>query len=394
MNNLSEVRGLVLSTVMVFAIGCGGGGGDENGDDMGGNLEINLNNAMEEVAGAVVTLDATASNKVGGNAQSYQWTLSEKPQNSVAILSGETTQNPTFTADISGVYQASLTVVNTDNSTVTDSFRIVVLEQITNNTANDNHPYYNSDGSRIAFASDRGINGDSNVWVMDADGQNPVQITTDLAEDYRPSWSPDDTQLVFHSTRDGDHNLFIKNADGSGVSTRITSHTAADTHPKWHPTDSLLVAYRTNRSGNYDVWLKTIGVRGAVQLTNSFDVEGHPMWSPDGSKIAYSRHPANSSNNDIWVMNADGTNQTRLTNTPGVDEQHPDWSPDGTTLAFRSNRNGNYDVWTLTVDGQTLTQITNHAADDRNPTWHRDGTKILFRSNRTGNNEFFVYPLE
>ena len=85
-----------------------------------------------------------------------------------------------------------------------------------------------------------------------------------------------------------------------------------------------------------------------------------------------------SSAGDIYVVNADGSFLTRLTDGP-ADDTGPTWSPDGARLAFMSMRSGNRDIYTIDADGSALTKLTDHSAQDRRPTWSPDGSKDRLR---------------
>jgi hypothetical protein len=89
-----------------------------------------------------------------------------------------------------------------------------------------------------------------------------------------------------------------------------------------------------------------------------------PSWSPDGTEIAFSS--SRDGNSEIYVMNADGSEQTRLTNNADIDEQ-PSWSPDGTEIAFISSRD--YQVYVMNADGSEQTNISNNPAVHDNPDW-------------------------
>lgn len=95
-------------------------------------------------------------------------------------------------------------------------------------------------------------------------------------------------------------------------------------------------------------------------------------------------------NREIYSMNADGTNQTRLTTNSATD-QFPDWSPDGTKIAFATDRNGNFEIYTMNADGSNLTRLTTNSVPDSEPAWSPDGSKILFvRSDPAADTEVFM----
>jgi dipeptidyl aminopeptidase/acylaminoacyl peptidase len=108
-----------------------------------------------------------------------------------------------------------------------------------------------------------------------------------------------------------------------------------------------------------------------------------PVSSVQNGKIAFF------SDNEICVMNADGTGQTCITNNQDWDNQ-PAWSLDGTKIAFTSDRDGNREIYVMNADGTGQTCITNNPANDADPAWSPDGTKIAFTSGRSGNGEIYV----
>jgi Tol biopolymer transport system component len=108
----------------------------------------------------------------------------------------------------------------------------------------------------------------------------------------------------------------------------------------------------------------------------------NPSWSPEGTKIAFTSD--RDGNQEIYVMNADGTEQTNLTNDPGSDN-YPDWSPDGSKIAFTSRRDGIEEIYVMNTDGAGPTRLTDASCCwSRNPSWSPDSTKIAFTAWREG----------
>jgi Tol biopolymer transport system component len=120
-----------------------------------------------------------------------------------------------------------------------------------------------------------------------------------------------------------------------------------------------------------------------VQLTDTADDDAFPSYSADGERIVFSRGPAGSEGNgEIWVMNADGSGQTRLTSGPAAANDHdPVISPDDKRIAFTREVSGQNQIWVMNADGSNQTQITfTNGAGDRGsgPVFSPDGSKIIF----------------
>ncbi len=89
-------------------------------------------------------------------------------------------------------------------------------------------------------------------------------------------------------------------------------------------------------------------------------------------------------------MNADGTDQRSLTNSPGVQEGSPNWSPDGGRIAFTSDRDGDFEVYTMRPNGSSVRQLTFNDASEFHPNWSPDGGQITFTTDRDGDFEVYV----
>jgi hypothetical protein len=155
---------------------------------------------------------------------------------------------------------------------------------------------------------------------------------------------------------------------------------------------STKIAFTSFRDENSEIYVMKADGTAQTRITNHWTTDSQPAWSPDGSKIAFSSWSAGNygrDNYEIWVMNANGTGQTRLTNN-AAEDYGPAWSPDGSRIAFYAEGDGNDDIHVMNANGTGLTRLTDNPADDSYPAWSPDGTKIAFQSERDGNWEIYV----
>jgi tricorn protease-like protein len=171
-------------------------------------------------------------------------------------------------------------------------------------------------------------------------------------------------RITFVSLRDGNNEIYLMNADGSGV-TRLTNNPAIDYVPacSW---DGTRIAFMSRRDGNNEIYIMNSNGTGGTRVTNDSADEWDPAWSPDGTRIAFVSNRAG--NNEIYVMNSNGTGITRVTNSPASD-RYPSWSPDGARIAFTSYRDGNDEIFVINSNGTGGTRLTNNPANDWYPSW-------------------------
>ena len=236
---------------------------------------------------------------------------------------------------------------------------------------------------KIAFSSRR--DGNAEIYVMSADGSGQTRLTTNPAGDYSPAWSPDGGNVAFSSTRDQNYEIYVMNDDGSGQA-RLTSHGGYDDSPDWSP-DSTRIAFNSRRDGDDEIYVMKANGAEQTRLTFNTASDDSPVWSPDGSKIAF--RTDRDGNLEIYVMNTDGSGQIRLTDN-SADDFSPAWSPDGREIAFHSRRDGNDEIYVMNVDGSAQTRLTTNSDADHSPAWSPDGSKIAFQSGRDGNLEIYV----
>ena len=221
------------------------------------------------------------------------------------------------------------------------------------------------DGTKILFSSEGEGFSTSQIWMVDADGENLVNLTADPDRFHEyPTWSPDGSQIAYHTYPDGGQGeIFVMNEDGTGK-TNITNTPGGEWWPDWSPDGSTIAFHVFTANGT--VIIETIQADGTGRSVLFEDEEilfGNPSWSPDGSKIAFRSNIESEVSWEICVADADGSNINCLTDLANnrVEHRFPTWSPDGSQLAFDSNRDGNlnaYDIFVINADGSGLTNIT------------------------------------
>ncbi len=285
-----------------------------------------------------------------------------------------------------------------------------------------------SEKEQIVFVSDR--NGNPEIYMMDVDGTNQTRLTENSADDVQPLLSPDGKWVVFISQESGDRELNrIEVGKDEPKTERLTRSPGDDHMHLWSP-DGNRVAFVSNRDGQPEIYLRDAEEPQFTRVT--FD-DSQPVlsaWSPDGQWLAFilegtdqepgiiTRNPdgvnvrrlteekdyditwspngermafisERDGNQEIYIMNSDGTSQDRLTHNTSS-ESEPVWSPDGKQLAFVSERDGNAEIYVMKADGASQIRLTFNDSKDESPVWSPDGKKILFTSFMYGTGEIIV----
>jgi Tol biopolymer transport system component len=207
-------------------------------------------------------------------------------------------------AFVAGDPNAEIYVMNADGS---------ARKRLTNNPGEDNFPAWSPDGSRIAFSSD--VNGTRDIWVMAADGTGLTNLTHSAGTfDTEPGWSPDGSRIVFQ--RSGD--VWVMDADGSDPVRVMTDGLT----PSWSP-DASKIAFASYRSGNLDIYVMKPDGSGVGRLTSDPADDLFPAWSPDGSRIAFTSFRTGTGS--IHLMRPDGSGVVMLASGTAGESHQLSW---------------------------------------------------------------------
>jgi Tol biopolymer transport system component len=235
--------------------------------------------------------------------------------------------------------------------------------------AGDAELRWSPDGRKIVFKRSGAL------YVMSADGTAVKRLTRPrrTERDAAPVWSPDGRRIAWVRRVETDFDeveqLFVMNANGSGQ-----HRVARNLYPysvSWSP-DGRRFACECWNGDNYDIYLLDADGSQQVNLTpSSGDVDdAEPVWSPDGKQIAFESKASAQADYEIHVIRADGAARRRLTRSRGFDGA-PDWSPEGRSIVYMSERDGNFDIYAMTATGRSQTNLTNSPKGTRNaaPAW-------------------------
>ena len=219
----------------------------------------------------------------------------------------------------------------------------VAERRITRNAAYDGFPSWSADGKRIVFVSDRANRGNSDIYVMDANGKNVKRVTRGGGQDIYPAFSPDGKRIAFSTNRDAaESEIYVVGVDGKGLK-RLTR-------------------------------------------TPKYVEDAAPRFSPDGRWIVFSSNRVAFANYEIFrIRSTDGGAIKRLTFHGGAvpgdpgDDLLPSYSPDGKRIVFVSDRAPRYGIWTMNANGGDLRKVVSYEKMNvAFPRYSRDGKQILY----------------
>lgn len=283
--------------------------------------------------------------------------------------------------------------------------------------------YFSSDGTKFSFQSTRGDQKCDQIYIMKTDGSGQELVSTGKGRTTCSYYLPDNKTILFASTHLADENcppnpdfskgyvwalydsydIFTADENGN-ILNRLTTEKGYDAEATVSPVGDKIV-FTSTRNGDIDIYTMNIDGTDVRQITNETGYDGGPFFSYDGTKIVYRRTSFQDESEienykellaqglirpsklEIWIMNADGSGKTQITNN-GAANFAPFWFPDSKRILFCSNvedgKGRNFDIYMINTDGSGLEKITNYGEFDGFPMFSPDGKKLVFCSNRNG----------
>ncbi|HEY0972738.1 MAG TPA: hypothetical protein VGE02_17340 [Gemmatimonadales bacterium] len=305
-----------------------------------------------------------------------------------------------------------------------DERHLTNVRQLTDGGENA-EAYWSADGTKIILQSTRDGRSCDQQYVMNADGSDAHMVSTGRGKTTCGYFYDGDRRVFFSSSHAvdsacparpdpsrgyvwplDDFDIYTANPDGSDLR-RLTEYGTYTAEAILSP-DGKKIVFTSLKDGDLDIYTMNVDGTDVRRLTNTPGYDGGPWWSPDGTKIVYrAHHPSDStelaeyqdllkqkmirpSKVELFVMNADGSDQRQITRLGGANFG-PTWTPDGGRILFSSNhenpRSRNFDLYLVNLDGTGLEKVTTHEEFDGFPMFSRDGKKLIWASNRGASKE-------
>jgi TolB protein len=227
-------------------------------------------------------------------------------------------------------------------------------------------PRISPDNSRIAFIE---LAGSAQVKMYSLELDRAVTFPRFGGTNLSPAWSPDGLKLAFSSSRTGDPEIYVTNADGGDVK-RVTESPGPDVSPAWNPKTGAQIAFVSGRTKLPQIYTMESDGTNVQRMTDT-GYAVSPSWSPNGQFLVFawarSYGPGVPGSRDVYIMDVASKQWSQLTSNAGTNDV-PSWSPDGRHIVFQSNRTGTSEIWTMLADGTQQRQLT-HGGRNEQPNW-------------------------
>ncbi|WP_394748928.1 DUF5050 domain-containing protein [Spongiimicrobium salis] len=229
----------------------------------------------------------------------------------------------------------------------------------------------------IAYTSKESGNGE--IYLTDAEAKSKIKITDYPGNDGYPAWSPDGKRIASYAYHDGRKtwSIHTMNSDGTNRKRLTFVKNKWDSAPAWSA-DGKKIAFGRGYRNEKGVWTEEIWIMnadGSEQTQIKPLNGGSPYFTQDGRIVFHSK----TQTSEICIANTDGTNLIQLTQN-NAEDWHPEVSPDGKEIVFMSNRDGNHEIYIMNIDGSDQKRLTFNDVRDSTPSWSPDGSQIIFTS--------------
>lgn len=248
------------------------------------------------------------------------------------------------------------------------------LRKITDTTWSNEFPKWSPDGKRIAFSANP--SGRFQIYTMNADGSDVRQVTRSENNGIELAWFPDGKCIAFTEQRrrglGKSYALWSIDLETKKLERLVPEFSGSSALPEFSPAAPLL-AFTGKKLLGWDAFIYSFESKTVTQVTRGGKA-CRPHFSPDGRKIAFVSSQADGKG-DIWVMNADGSGQERLTDLPETFDYYPSWSPDGKTIVFASGTRhypyqGQWSLCLVDVASKKIKALFSSGSRDVFPDWH------------------------
>jgi Tol biopolymer transport system component len=234
------------------------------------------------------------------------------------------------------------------------------LTQLTENTDKDAYPSVSTDGKNIAYTAD--INGYWQIMVMDWDGKNKTQLTYDPVRSGYPTWSFDGRYIFYEVYKDGDWEIYRINSDGSNRKRLTFNASTHDWHPFAHPYLDKVI-YESGPIGQEEIYIMDTDGDNIEQISEGSTRKRVPSMSVDGEYILFMGYEENLE--FVYIMDGNGENIRKISGRRK--SGHPFISPDNSIIAFQSSVDGQNEIFIINMDGSGETRLTSIPGDDWDP---------------------------